>query len=70
MIFLYGCYLALKGVVWCFGAMIWLCLAVNGIMLVGLFALLCIPLGIGGKIWHRGVRSLAPPDWLRRKSHA
>lgn len=64
-------WLFIKGIracVWCLGWMIWACLALAGVLLVGSFALCCIPLGIAGQIWRDGLRSLAPPAYLIRKS--
>lgn len=68
MIFLVGLYLFLKGWLYLIAWMVWLCLAMSGAALVALFALCCIPLGIGGRIFRDGMRSLAPPAWMIRKS--
>lgn len=66
MILLVAAYLFLKGTFWCFAVMIWLCFAVSGFMLVGIFALILLPLGLGGQVWRSGLRSLAPPAYLRK----
>jgi hypothetical protein len=46
--------------------MIWLCFAVSGFMLVGILALILLPLGLGGQVWRSGLRSLRPPAYLRK----
>lgn len=64
-------YLFIKGMqacVWCLGWLVWGCLAFAGLMLVAFFALLCIPLHTAGQVWHGGMRSLRPPEFLIRKS--
>jgi hypothetical protein len=67
MILLIGAYLFFKGLFWCFAAMIWLCFAVSGFMLVGMVALILLPLGAGGEVWRSGIRSLRPPAYLRNR---
>lgn len=65
MILLYLTIKFFQGMFWCFAAMIWLCFALAGAMLVTAFGLAMLSFGDDGQALRAGFRAIRPPAYLR-----